>query len=225
MISVICIPTLTRYDLLARLCYALLCGSEGLEIPHIVILDNGGGLKTSKWYAKIFDYHASSRPELIVPGFNMGVAGSWNFFVKNYGQCIIANDDVVFSRPAVDCFNWASMSHPESIIFENTDKVAGFSTFYVNRPNVWMQLGGFDELFNPAYFEDNDCRYRLKLAGFPIRSVKLKDWSHDNSSTLATASDSYQRMHWCLYKRNKSYYIKKWGGAPGFEVYRTPFEK
>jgi GT2 family glycosyltransferase len=86
-----------------------------------------------------------------------------------------------------------------------------------------MEMGGFDELLNPAYFEDNDCRYRLLMAGNPVIKTQLKGWSHDNSSTLSGSDDSYKRMHWCLFHRNQKYYHLKWGGLPGMEKFRTPF--
>lgn len=219
----ICIPTLKRYDLLVRLCLALNSEScRGLPL-RLVILDNGGGLMDSPDWQSTVDRCPIVRPELIVPAHNLGVAGSWNFFVAHYGACIIANDDVVFSRETLDCFGWAAMAFPETVIFEGKDRVAGFSTFFVSRPEIWRAMGGFDELLNPAYFEDNDCRYRLRLAGQPVRKVLLKGWSHDNSSTLASADESYKRMHRCLYKRNKKYYLRKWGGLPGRERNFQPF--
>jgi len=32
---------------------------------------------------------------------------------------------------------------------EISDPVSGFSSFYINRPEVIIQLGGFDKLFSP----------------------------------------------------------------------------
>ena len=219
----VCIPTLKRYDLLVRLCLALDTKECVGLLDRLVVLDNGGGLAESPEWHRARTQFTFVRPELVVPCHNLGVAGSWNFFVKNYGSCIIANDDVVFSRDTIECFSSAAMAFPNTLIFEGKDHVAGFSTFYVHRPMEWLAMGGFDEAFNPAYFEDNDCRYRLRLAGWPVRKVLLKGWSHDNSSTLASADQAYKRMHWCLYERNKNYYIQKWGGVPGREYRYSPF--
>ena len=206
-----------------RLCRALNSESgKGLSL-RLVILDNGGGLMDNPDWQVIVNRCHIVQPELIVPAHNLGVAGSWNFFVAHFGACVIANDDVVFSRETLDCFRWAAMAFPETVIFEGKDRVAGFSTFFVNRPDVWLAMGGFDELLNPAYFEDNDCRYRLRIAGQPVRKVLLTGWSHDNSSTLASADESYKRMHWCLYQRNQLYYQRKWGGLPGRERNLRPF--
>ena len=221
----VCIPTLKRYDLLVRLCLSLnseRCHDLDLKI---CILDNGGGLLESSLWRTSQAQYVFAKPEVIVPKYNLGVAGSWNFFLQHFGACIIANDDVVFAEETIDSFASASMAFPEVVIFEGKDPVAGFSTFYVNKPDAWLEMGGFDELLNPAYFEDNDCRHRLCLAGNPVKKILLKGWRHDNSSTLSSADESYRRMHWCLYRRNRSYYIRKWGGLPGREKNLSPFGK
>ena len=223
MTEVICIPTLKRYDLLCRLYLALTQDEDPVDPSNIIIIDNGGSLLESSCWRQISSFFTLKKPEVIVPSENLGVAGSWNFFVQNFGRCVIANDDVIFSRQVLQCFSWASMAYPNTVIFENNDPVGGFSTFLVNRPEIWMEMGGFDELLNPAYFEDNDCRRRLLLAGNPSRAVPLIGWRHDNSSTLLASDESYKRMHWCLYKRNRAYYHLKWGGYPGYEAYQTPF--
>ena len=205
-----------------RLCLSL--NSEDCELNlRIFILDNGGGLLDSSIWRNAQQRFLFVIPEVIVPRFNLGVAGSWNFFLKQFGSCIIANDDVVFARQTIQTFASASLAFPEVVIFEGKDPVAGFSTFYVNNPGIWIEMGGFDELFNPAYFEDNDCRYRLRLAGRPVKKILLRGWRHDNSSTLAHGDEDYKRMHWCLYQRNRNYYIHKWGGLPGREINIEPF--
>lgn len=223
-INAICIPTLTRYDLLVRLCRRLDQDRWEQQKPRLIVLDNGGRIKESEQWRSAL--HSCKRlvPEVFTPGFNLGVAGSWNYFVKTFGRCIIANDDVIFGEDTFLRFYWHGIASPESFIIANDDPVAGFSTFLVNKPAEWLELGGFDELLNPAYFEDNDCRYRLIRAGHPVKTIKLRCWSHDNSSTLVAADHDYTRMHWCLYNRNKAYYLKKWGGLPGKEKYGEPFQ-
>ena len=191
--------------------------------PKLVVLDNGGGLARNQEWVNGLNHCEKIVPEVVVPSFNLGVAGSWNYFVNTFGKCLISNDDVIFGEQTFLHFNWSGLASPDAFIITNDDRVAGFSTFLVNRPGEWMAMGGFDELFNPAYFEDNDCRYRLSLKGAPVKSIRLKDWKHDNSSTLAAGDENYKRMHWCLYNRNKAYYIRKWGGAPGHEVFKKPF--
>ena len=115
------------------------------------------------------------------------------------------------------------MAFPETIILRVKTQSLDFQLSMLKSLGVWLSNGGFDELFNPAYFEDNDCRYRLHLMGRPVRRIYLNGWHHDNSSTLLSSGTSYKRMHWCLYRRNRNYYLRKWGGLPGNEAYLSPF--
>jgi len=223
----IAIPTLARYDLLERLCNEIL-REESIEYKlRIVILDNGGNLSTTNFLSDVRKHKPFDEAlvEIMTPGYNLGVAGSWNYFAKELGRCIIANDDVIFSKSTIDCFEKSSISNPKVILFENSKPNEGFSTFLLNQPKVWLEMGGFDEVFNPAYFEDLDCKYRLALSGNPVGKVDLEGWHHDNSSTLNNSSYEYKRMHWCLYLRNQKYYSLKWGGKPGKEKFRSPFNQ
>ena len=79
----ICIPTLKRYDLLVRLCLSLNSGSCRHLNLRICILDNGGGLLDSSLWRMSQAKFVFAKPEVIVPKYNLGVAGSWTFFFKN----------------------------------------------------------------------------------------------------------------------------------------------
>lgn len=220
----LCIPTLRRYDLLLRLC-TVIAKRIFPVYPNLCvhILDNGGLLEVSKECEDL--NHISQQIPLYIetPSYNLGVPGSWNHFIRRHGQCFVLNDDVLITAKSINSFLRAVSREPEATIFETDHPVAGFSMFFINKPELWLSMGGFDELLSPAYFEDNDCRYRLRLAGCPVIKVRVDDWQHDNSSTLLTADQSYRRMHWCLYRRNKRYYIHKWGGLPGHEQWLKPF--
>lgn len=84
--------------------------------------------------------------------------------------------------------------------------------------------GLFDEKYYPAYFEDNDFHRRIKLAG--MRAVKTNTalYYHYGSRTIKEnkevghISDTY-------YLTNKQRYIDKWGGKPGLEKFKIPFNQ
>lgn len=219
------IPTLHCYDRLVRLCDYLLNDKHPCIEAEILILDNGGQIGSSLVADRLATYCNLLKCQIITPPYNLGVAKSWNYLIGQLGQCIIANDDVVFGLNDIATFLKVANNNPEVILFETSDPVGGFSTFYVNRPQDWLEMGGFDELFAPAYFEDNDCRWRLLTEGNPVIPVNLPSWSHDNSGTLHSGSDRYKRMHWCCFERNKAYYQMKWGGLPGHEIHTIPFDK
>jgi GT2 family glycosyltransferase len=217
------IPTLYCYDRLSRLCARLLGDVHPCIEARIVIIDNGGELNNSPHFHAL-DNDILEGIKIIQPSYNLGVPASWNLLIKECGQCIIANDDALFGLAEIARFLEEAEKNPAAIMFETHHSIGGFATFYVNKPEEWLQMGGFDELFGPAYFEDNDCRWRLKNAGNPVVQVALDGWSHDNGGTLYSGSAMHRRTHWCCFERNKSYYKMKWGGLPGAETSSIPFQ-
>ena len=114
---IVAIPTLKRYDLLVRLAAALLGDCDESLLAKIVVLDNGGKLLQNDAYKALAAMPGSERIEIVTPKFNFGVAGSWNYFARCYGRCIVSNDDVVFKKSVLKAFAEASSAQPESIIF------------------------------------------------------------------------------------------------------------
>ena len=73
---------------------------------------------------------------------------------------------------------------------------------------------------NPHDFEDNDYMYRMRLAGCTIRyNDDLNPDIYRNSMTIQ--KDPLLGN----YINNREYFIKKWGGLPTEETYKTPFNK
>jgi GT2 family glycosyltransferase len=219
------VPTLHRYDLMARFCLSFAEEKQPCLIPEITILDNGGDFLSSDEGRALMRNDNLPPIRVVVPEYNFGVAKSWNYFAKNLGQCIISNDDVVMTTKTIKNFVDAFNCNQDACIIEGSHKNEGFSTFFLANAGKWLSLGGFDECFYPAYFEDDDTRYRLKIAGFPTVKIDISDWRHDNSSTLHGSDHQYQRSHWGSFFRNQAYYIQKWGGLPGFEKFVMPFKK
>jgi len=220
------IPTLSQYSLLSELITTLSCNLKEYFSYEIHIIDNGGTLQQSKEAENIHSITSTNlKIQVETPSYNLGVAKSFNYLISKLGKCIICNDDVLFNHKDVIAIMQTAEKHHNCVIVEGNDPISGFSTFYVNRPEVIQMIGGFDELFSPAYFEDNDMRYRLKLNGYSIENAILPCWKHRRSSTLKKSTELYKRMHWCNFYRNRNYYLMKWGGLPGNEQYQTPFGK
>lgn len=201
---VVGIPTLNRYDLLAQ-CLDSVCASSIL--PHrVIVVDNGGGFTTS-----------DPRVEIIRPQCNLGVSASWNL-IHQLAQplaVVVINDDICLSpnllqslmecpAPMATAFGWACFRQDHE---------------------VWEVVGPYDEQFWPAYFEDNDYAYRLKLAAVDRRELSGEGTSHIGSATLAKMNvvDRKQLDH--QVSRGRDYYLKKWGGLPGEERFARPFDE
>jgi GT2 family glycosyltransferase len=84
---------------------------------------------------------------------------------------------------------------------------------------AFKQVGRFDENFFPAYFEDNDYEYRLKLEAIPVQTdYQLNPYMYRNNST--SEKDPAVKN---FIETNKKYYVNKWGGMPKKEIYTKPF--
>ena len=65
------------------------------------------------------------------------------------------------------------------------------NTLWVNggsgafRKSIWEDLGGFDELYNPFYWEDIDLSYRAKKAGYKIIYVPTAKVYHKVSQSFS----------------------------------------
>ena len=83
------------------------------------------------------------------------------------------------------------------------------------------KVGMMDENFFPAYYEDNDHRYRMKLVGLQWEMFPLS-YKHKVSSTLKSRKE-FKVKNKTTFQKNFEYYVKKWGGIPGAEKFKSPF--
>ena len=213
------IPTLHCYNRLAGLIQKLDADDSAPLDLAFTVIDNGGKLTSSQWMEPLNS--VKSEIALVIPDRNLGVATSFNWFVRRLGQCFIANDDISITKHDLSLMLEGADQNPDSVFIGNQE--GGWTIFWVNRPDTWLSMGGFDEHFYPAYYEDNDAMRRLELANLPRAQVALPGWTHANSSTLHDGSPEYQQAHWVSFHRNARYYCQKWGGLPGMEQYVEPF--
>ena len=86
----------------------------------------------------------------------------------------------------------------------------------------------FDENYFPAYFEDNDFHYRLKLAitkkygnlKMHAGTKKMNPALFRNSMTIKKDPKVNSG-----FTANQKYFTKKWGGPPGHEKFKTAWNK
>ena len=83
-------------------------------------------------------------------------------------------------------------------------------------------VGLLDEwTFYPLYFDDDDWERRCRLGG--VEWVEYNGAiAHERSSTIRSDT-SAQTANDRTFPLNRDRYIAKWGGLPGSEVYRTPW--
>ena len=205
----ILIPTINRKDLLM----------EALEhyvvaYPHtqIFILDNG----------KQDIPRLSTNMTIYEMSENLGVAGSWNWLIKNaikhlYHDFLILNDDVVLKQGESTIS--ALIEQGGDNTFNVCKTFYNWSSFILNR-TIYEKVGEFDETFKKCFFEDNDYSYRMQLMGVNYQfQDTLNPEVYRNSQSIAKDPSLTG------YLENEKYFIEKWGGKPGSETFKTPFGK
>ena len=202
------IPTLNRADLLIPSLMKYVQDFNGIEI-HII--DNGDqDLEKYEKYENIF-VHTQQK--------NIGVAASWNMLCDiiyaKHNWALLLNDDVYLGYYA-DTIN--------QVIDENN--TFGLIQSHLNFSVILLQkdffefVGRFDEKFYPAYYEDSDYLYRMKLLGvFQGVDAKLNPKDARVSQTYEKSPEFVNDA--MKYSRLK--YIEKWGNIPLLETYKTPY--
>src|SRR5690606_38983147 len=71
-------------------------------------------------------------------------------------------------------------------------------------------------------FEDCDYNVRARLAGLESAHLDTTQLVHLGSANIHSVPGLMQQNR-DTFRANRDYYIKKWGGEPGQEVYTSPF--
>lgn len=182
------------------------------------------------------------------------VAASWNIGVmraihKGCGLIIIANDDILVSKYAIDRMAVEMYSNlnlalltgkdyrdrvtvtadniekfdPEFSAYDNIRSVVTDYAFFMLRPEAYMDIGVFDETFAPAYFEDNDYHRRIEVHPRWESYQLLNAPFYHYGSKTQFADPKYPVCAGPQFEANRVYYEKKWGGLPGHEKFTEPF--
>jgi GT2 family glycosyltransferase len=154
--------------------------------------------------------------------FNAGYAGAINQIIRQNFDCnywFITNDD--WHVQPGELKRLAARLELDFVgLLCEEGELNGYSAFVMSDELV-SKVGLMDENFYPAYCEDNDHRYRMKLAGLSWERYPLKA-SHVISSTLHS-NEEFEKRNQYSFRQNIAYYIEKWGGDRGVEVFQTPF--
>lgn len=94
---------------------------------------------------------------------------------------------------------------PEYNYVKEVDYISGASI--IIRKTVWDLIGGFDERFSPAYYEDTDFAFELRKLGYKVmyqpKSVVIHFEGISNGKNIKSGIKRYQEI-------NKYKFIKKW---------------
>jgi hypothetical protein len=190
----VCVPVLRRYDLLSKLLASL--ETSTIQPAAIYVINNGTGHITPRANVHVY-----------TPDIAMGVAESWNWFLRNVPEHrIICNDDIQFSPHSIDLIT----STPGDLVFMDN---CGFSCFRISDRCVSL-VGEFDEAISPgyAYYEDVDYAYRMIQVLPPECRPRIDAGiAHVNSSTWKAGTAAEIDEHWRRFSLAKKNFEKKWG--------------
>lgn len=148
----VAIPTLSRVDLLVRNRAFL----ESVSAPdEVLILDNG-------------DQQINISVPIERPPRNLGVSGSWNLFMRrafverDFDALTILQDDIVWDVRRLSAARALLQEHEDVDLFLSHLQ---FSVQIQRRRNL-DAIGLYDEIFHPAYCEDDDYAIRMTLGGY-----------------------------------------------------------
>lgn len=202
------IPTLNRYDLLMPSLWKYV---QDFSNNEILVVNNG-----------IQHIDTSLLPNVKVHWTerNLGVAASWNLMCdrifEHHTHAVIVNDDVYLGYGERAILN-AIERNPSSLI----QSLCSWSIFIIPK-TLYEQIGKFDEGFYPAYYEDSDYLYRMKLMG--IRQA-IDDSLNPSIYRISMTYEKNPELVNESMRLNADRYKRKWGGSPLLETYSTPFNK
>ena len=219
MMPNLCLTVYDRYDLLKKF-----FDSIDYPIREICLIVNS----EKHIDDNILSYIKNKFPQtdIIIPKFNMGVSASWNFFINRYinrdGEVYISQDDIQF--------NGGSLARSVELIngeLNHSDCILGFSWGFFNlKKSGFEKLGYFDENFYPAYYEDADYCYRVKLHN-DISSEKFSFGFLDRNWFIHEGSASRLNEDRTKYNTEigiaANYYVEKWGGFQNSEKFINPY--
>lgn len=72
----------------------------------------------------------------------------------------------------------------------------------ITKKEILDKIGNFDENYTPAFFEDNDIKYRAIMAGYGVYVVNSVCFFHFGSATSVNYNDNFEA--------NRAYYYSKY---------------
>lgn len=249
----IIIPVMNLWDRYTIHCMESIYASEAQVPFEVVIVDNGSTDETVNKAEDFGNRKMPGRLHVIQNGANKGCAGGWNKGVEfgmehGFNYMLIANNDVLFSPKTIQALydrikkgdkmlvSAIDVAYEVTIPQQVTDPThpvnnkditeapsPHFSCFMISKECV-EKVGYFDEGFFPAYFEDNDYHYRIKLvAGNEAAIAVTSAVFYHYGSRTQNQEAGQPVVPGPVFKQNETYFISKWGGVPGRETFTNPF--
>ncbi|HSV68813.1 MAG TPA: glycosyltransferase [Methylibium sp.] len=186
-----------RHDTAQGFIRACNAGGALARGEYIVMLNNdtevtAGWLDELLWPFAHFDAVGMSGAKLLYPDGALQEAGG---IVWNSG----------------DPWNYGRRANPNDPRYNYTRQVDYVSGACIMLPTaLWRELGGFDEAFVPAYFEDTDLAFRVRDRGLKTVYAPLAQVVHYEGVSSGTSTSSGTKR---FQEINRPKFKKRWVGA------------
>lgn len=195
--------------------------------------------EAGKLVSDIFSHRRLEERPALSSMWNEGIRDG---FQRGFDYVLVCNNDILFHPASIDALTEriskgdvgiatmhnvrGSIENPIDIFNFSVPEIEesehpDFSCFMITK-ECFDKVGEFDEIFNPAYFEDNDYHYRMKLAGLKAINYPGAIYYHFGSRTQNEALDT-PAVPGPLFVANSMKYQQKWGGMPGSEKHKQPY--
>ena len=94
---------------------------------------------------------------------------------------------------------------PEYNYIKEVDYISGASIMI--RKSLWQEIGGFDERYAPAYFEDSDLAFEVRKHGFKVVYQPMSKIVHFEGISNGVDENSGIKSYQAI---NRSKFIEKW---------------
>lgn len=159
---------------------------------------------------------------------NRGVAGAWNLgvdqmFAQNKDWLVICSESIRFGADGyADLKRELDEASDNTMAVEADDDLGWHLIAF--RKEVFEKVGYFDELFYPAYYEDNDFSYRYQLA-FKTTEEDYPLWPKVHiDATLIGKAQGLQHVEPIDFTALERAYEEKWGGVSPHETFLRPYD-
>lgn len=209
-------PFVNRMDLLTQVMVA--CNKADVELT---VINNGPRLDAQK---ELPTWEKAPKPIFYTPSVPLSFSQSMNLeFLWSAGKkfTLHMHSDAIIPDGAIE-----RLLEAARLVDSQGRKWGVIYTFYdilaIYNPAAYLDIGGYDTTL-PAYFSDNDWYYRLDLAGYERIDTGI-EVGHVGSATINSDPD-LKRLNGVTFPLYRQYYVAKWGGEPGKELFTTPFQQ
>jgi len=217
-----------------------------IELDMIAVTNRTRGSSDDIWLKERFNLVVENDQNILARAWNKGISLA---FERGAKYALVCNLDIEFDQYCINNLVQFAEENPQKILwcpafwndpltFEHAKldpKLApgwSWSCFMVDR-RLFELLGKFDEGFVPAYQEDTDMAYRMKLANLSGASTyaalvlsshrgTLQGLLKCSRAELQTCSSLAISIRESI-TNNDMRYIRKWGGKGGEEKFTIPF--